>query len=267
MNCPYCRAFNPADEHRCQRCGRRLDETASPYRTAYTRSATAHALDSMVEEPVTAEHTGRHRGPMQPSLFSTRVVSFEEYSPESVEKQHRPTKSGSRSRAKKPIPGQESFHFDTVITPAQPVMKSPEPMIACDARVAHPVHRCLAAAYDLSVVIVAVALFLLVFRLAGGELLLTLHTLPFTVCVASVFYLMYELLWCFADADTAGMRWAHEKLVNFDGRQPTREQRFVRAAFGCLSLLAAGLGILWSFVDEESLTWHDHVSKTFPTPF
>jgi hypothetical protein len=23
--------------------------------------------------------------------------------------------------------------------------------------------------------------------------------------------------------------------------------------------------LVWALVDEESLTWHDHISKTFPT--
>jgi hypothetical protein len=27
------------------------------------------------------------------------------------------------------------------------------------------------------------------------------------------------------------------------------------------------LGMLWALVDEEALTWHDHMSKTFPTPY
>ena len=47
---------------------------------------------------------------------------------------------------------------------------------------------------------------------------------------------------------------------------PTRTQRFYRTASGFLSLLAAGVGLLWGLVDEETLTWHDHISKTFPTP-
>jgi hypothetical protein len=37
-------------------------------------------------------------------------------------------------------------------------------------------------------------------------------------------------------------------------------------ASGFLSLAAGGLGLLWALVDEETLTWHDHISKTFPTP-
>jgi hypothetical protein len=54
--------------------------------------------------------------------------------------------------------------------------------------------------------------------------------------------------------------------VNFDGQTPTRAQRFYRTASGFLSLMAGGIGLLWGLVDEETLTWHDHISKTFPTP-
>jgi hypothetical protein len=54
--------------------------------------------------------------------------------------------------------------------------------------------------------------------------------------------------------------------VDFDGRRPDREQRGVRQVAGLLSLLSAGLGLVWALVDEEKLTWHDHISKTFPTP-
>ena len=43
--------------------------------------------------------------------------------------------------------------------------------------------------------------------------------------------------------------------------------RLFRVGAAGLSVLAAGLGILWALVDEESLTWHDHISKTYPTPF
>jgi uncharacterized RDD family membrane protein YckC len=57
------------------------------------------------------------------------------------------------------------------------------------------------------------------------------------------------------------------RLLNFDGRPPTREQRMLRLGASFLSVLSAGLGLLWALVDEESLTWHDHISQTFPTPY
>ena len=59
------------------------------------------------------------------------------------------------------------------------------------------------------------------------------------------------------------MRWSSVKVLNFDGQRPTREQRLTRLFAGALSFLAAGLGLVWALADEESLTWHDHISKTF----
>jgi uncharacterized RDD family membrane protein YckC len=201
----------------------------------------------------------------QPPLFQTRVVSFEAFSPESVEP---PTKrrSASRPKKKRAVPGQGRFEFDTVIS--QPVIAASavEPVIFCDSPVALQVHRLIAAAFDLSMIFIAVGLFLLIFYVAGGQIVLNKQTIPLCVGIASVFYLFYETLWCLADGDTAGMRLARLRLVNFDGRTPDREQRLYRMAAGFLSVLSLGLGVLWSLVDEEALTWHDHMSKTFPTP-
>ena len=38
-----------------------------------------------------------------------------------------------------------------------------------------------------------------------------------------------------------------------------------RMAGGLLSVISVGLGLLWAVFDEDRLTWHDHVSRTFPT--
>jgi uncharacterized RDD family membrane protein YckC len=62
------------------------------------------------------------------------------------------------------------------------------------------------------------------------------------------------------------MRFAGLHLVDFDGRAPSREQRLLRQLVTLLSTLSAGLGLIWALVDEENLTWHDHISKTFPSP-
>jgi uncharacterized RDD family membrane protein YckC len=276
MNCPYCQASNVAGEHRCQRCGRRVDSASNPnLRQAYGRTATARALQYESQEktePLVEPPPGAKRSaPFQPSLFQNRVVSFESFAPESVEtKKSSRTSSSSKPRRKPVHPGQESFQFEareTVITQAAPPPRAAEPMIVCGVRAAVPTHRLLATAIDLSIVTIAVGLFLTVFYFAGGPLAFNGHTAPLCVGIAAVFYLLYELLWCMAETDSAGMRWARLKLVDFDGGSPLREQRLFRIAAGGLSVLAAGLGILWALVDEESLTWHDHISKTVPTPF
>ena len=270
MNCPYCQASNVAGEHRCQRCARRLDSTNAPSGQAYGREATARALQVEAQEKPEAAQLKRS-APFQSALFQTRVVSFESFAPEAVETRPRTrSTTATRPRHKRTLPGQESFQFETyetVITQAAPAPRSAEPTIGCGARAAMPIHRLMAAAFDLSMVIIAVALFLLVFYLAGGRLVLNVHTAPLCAGMAAVFYLLYELLWCLADTDSAGMRWARLKLVDFEGGAPVRDQRLFRVGAAGLSVLAAGLGILWALVDEESLTWHDHISKTYPTPF
>jgi uncharacterized RDD family membrane protein YckC len=55
------------------------------------------------------------------------------------------------------------------------------------------------------------------------------------------------------------------RFINFDGSPIDRRERAIRFAAACLSFFSAGLGVLWSLADEEGLTWHDHMSKTFPT--
>jgi len=131
--------------------------------------------------------------------------------------------------------------------------------------VAVPLQRFLAAAVDTSLVLVAVGVFLTIFYLAGGEMVLNRQTLPFLGGVAAVIGLFYRALWCLGNGDSPGMRFAGLRLVDFDGRRPNRDQRITRQVAGLLSLLSAGLGLVWALVDEESLTWHDHISKTFPT--
>src|SRR5262249_1066141 len=138
--------------------------------------------------------------------------------------------------------------------------------IYCDAPVAMPAHRMIAAAVDLSAILLGLGLFLGVFYLASGQILLNRQTTPFFVGVAVVIGLFYRFLWCVANGEPPGMRFAGLCLVDFDGRKPNREQRSIRQVAALLSVLSAGLGLVWALVDEENLTWHDHISKTFPTP-
>jgi len=77
---------------------------------------------------------------------------------------------------------------------------------------------------------------------------------------------LYKLLWCFGNGDTVGAAWRSLRLLDFDGRPATREQRIRRLAAEMLGTAALGLGILWALGDREKLTWHDHISRTFLSP-
>lgn len=160
---------------------------------------------------------------------------------------------------------QQDFEFADVAADELPLDMQVE-VIYCDAPVALPAHRMIAALVDLSVVLIALGVFLGIFFLSGGEMVLTRQTIPFVAGAAAVIALFYRFLWCLANGDTPGMRFAGLRLVDFDGRSPDRRQRGMRQVASVLSVLSAGLGLVWALVDEENLTWHDHISKTFPTP-
>jgi len=140
-----------------------------------------------------------------------------------------------------------------------------EGVIYCDARVASLEHRSLAAFVDFTVVAFALGAFVGTLYGFGGEVLFSRQSAPGYIVVAAIMVFLYRLLWCLGNGDSPGMRAMQLRLVDLDGRRPDRRQRFLRLFSGWLSVLTAGLGLFWALADEESLTWHDHISRTFPT--
>jgi len=272
ITCGYCRATNSEDDQRCQRCGRRLhlnppQVIGGTY--GVTTAATARALrpvnpDPEIAPPVSQPHETPRRAVYQRSLFgpTSQVVPFETIAPH-IERP-RARRDAPKPRARGPIPGQQALDF---MEPAQPLNNEVETRIYCEAPVAIVAHRIMAAAVDLAVIAIAVGAYAGVVQMMCGQIQLTKQTVPLYLGIAAVFALLYKLLWAFAGKDSPGMSFAHLRMVNFDGGRPNREQRVRRIAAGCLSIMAAGLGLMWALVDEESLTWHDRISKTFPTPW
>ena len=276
MQCVYCQAWNEQDERRCVRCGRRLHAAAPrPAPDSYPlTSAAAPALEAL---------PGGQRQPAgprpdvgyQPSLFrdalgGPKVIPIPTLMPAKSPPEARraqPRTAGPRTNwgARRGADSQQSLDFRGAAG-SSPLGIEVEAVIYCDAPVALPVHRLMAAAVDGSMILMAMALFTAIFYLSGGHIVVSRQTAPLLAGVVAAVALFYRLLWCLADGDTPGMRFAGLRLVNFDGRRPDRDQRGVRQAAYLLSLLSAGLGLVWALVDEENLAWHDHISKTFPTP-
>jgi len=272
MECRYCQTSNSADEHRCRKCGRRLRNM--PGYTGSSAAAPALSYDAHPLAPVSrtvlaepAAECARKPITYQPSLFSSRelprVVAFESIAPGVVESPRRRTPATpARQRPRKVIAGQQNLEF----APATRSSRIQDGAIYCDAPVAVGSLRALAGALDAALVTAGLVLLCVVLQVAGCPVVWNLRNAPVYLVAAAGVMIFYRLLWCYANGDSPGMRWAHLSLINFDGQRPSRRQRFVRTASGFLSLAAAGLGLLWALVDEETLTWHDHISKTFPTP-
>jgi len=54
-------------------------------------------------------------------------------------------------------------------------------------------------------------------------------------------------------------------VASFSGENPTSRQYFVRALGYILSAGTLFLGFLWAIWDEDALTWHDRLSRTYLT--
>ena len=204
----------------------------------------------------------------QPLLFEEtlpgpKVVPIPTLAPRHspVRGQRNVTRSSAGRSSRRGSDQQQALDFD-----GGPLDMQVEAVIYCDAPVALPLHRFIAAAMDASMILIALGLFLSVFLLAGGQLVLNKHVVPVFAVAIGLMWGLYHAFWCFADGDTPGMRFAGLRVTNFDGRPADRRQRYVRQFAHVLSVLSAGVGLFWAFVDEENLTWHDHISKTFPTP-
>jgi hypothetical protein len=104
-------------------------------------------------------------------------------------------------------------------------------------------------------------------RLLGGEWQfgsgrMVLELLACSLAAIAVFY---GSIWVIAGRETAGMKWSDLQLVTFDGFPLDGSHRAARSFATVMSFCSGGLGLLWALADAESLTWHDQISRTFPT--
>jgi uncharacterized RDD family membrane protein YckC len=275
MTCSYCGSRNDELDQRCRRCGRKPGDTLnSDFMVHRTTGALATKLRPavMVEDPPSTTRTANLAGAVQGSLFSQNVVTMPNRTAPRAPRARTAqpaTVTGTKPQARRThrpaAEGQGEFEFlAPVPNKAKTLGTTVDAVIYCEAPVATPVHRALAAAIDLTMILVAYGLFLLTFVVCGGDIVVSRPNLIIFGCALGLIAATYGLFWTVAGTETAGMRWTHLRLITFDGFSPDRWQRAARLAGTCLSLFSV-LGILWSMADEEGLGWQDHISRTFPT--
>ncbi len=275
MNCKYCSASNMADDHRCGRCGRKLlvtvpslssPQSHRPFALAYQREVELESSSVAVEAPPERKPAPpRH----QPALFTSpeqsRVVPI--FGPQIVSKPVAPPKQPSRRRTDSPeivrsTQQQLSFGHAQARRPMEV-----ESEIYCSAPVASTQHRVVSAFIDCGVIAIATTMIAAIFFIwTGASIELDPVSLSIAGGMVAMVAIFYQILWVLGNGETSGMRMTQLTLVNFDGRRPGRRQRFARTTSAWLSFAPGALGLFWALVDEEHLTWHDQISKTFPTP-
>jgi len=280
MNCRYCGFLNSEDEHRCTRCGRRLRDNFPPFQ----RGAAVP-----VPKPVTKGQTFQQVArfprallPVQQALFgppqalTAKVISFDSIRPGSLQAPYPKTQTPRygaecKSRARVPRkehtgPHQSALDFLPPVDPPRRLKTSSvEATINCDAPVAPRSMRFMAVVLDSIIVgtafaVLPIFLYLRTGSVPGDRMALLIYAAAF-----GLMFLFYKVLGCFGSRETLGPQWMGLQILHFDGRPPGRRQRLLRLAACCLSIPPAAAGLLWALADEERLTWHDHMSKTFTT--
>ena len=82
----------------------------------------------------------------------------------------------------------------------------------------------------------------------------------FTFAIAA---LMYQLLFFSLNEATPGMRYARIGLCTFAEMNPTRRQMRRRVLAQVLAVCPLGLGVLWAWMDDDRLAWHDRISRMY----
>jgi uncharacterized RDD family membrane protein YckC len=137
--------------------------------------------------------------------------------------------------------------------------------VSDDARVARPAMRLQAALLDAAFVAAGMTVAALVFYVAGGRFQwsgkVAAPYLGACLALAAFYHLFFAVL----GRESAGMRCMGLRSLTFDGNPPGWRRLTLRFVLFCLGIGAVGVGLLWALVDDEALTMHDHMSKTFPT--
>jgi uncharacterized RDD family membrane protein YckC len=276
MRCKYCGFTNGDDDHRCLRCGRRVGTAISA--PASTSGANALAVAPAFEANETQDFLPiADPVPAQATLFrssGSNVIPFDQLQRQATGKLQnlpapppaKPRTAATEKREAPPVQHEQTKIDFLAAAPPQRVLKTDVPaQIYCNRPVATPTHRFVAGAMDTAMVLLAFGLFVAICELTGtgfgaGKLFWIMMGASFTLIAA-----FYGLVFAVTGHETAGMHWTDLQLITFDGFPVDGRSRAARVASTWLSFCSAGLGLVWALADEETLTWQDHISKTFPT--
>ncbi|HEY1424907.1 MAG TPA: RDD family protein [Candidatus Acidoferrum sp.] len=123
--------------------------------------------------------------------------------------------------------------------------------------------RRLAGLIDAACLLFACGGFLALFGSLGGHFAFSKLSAAVYAASFTIVYLQYFALFTVFGGTTPGMMLRGLRVVDFSGEEPSPRQFLLRAAGYMLSAGTFFLGFLWSQWDEDELTWHDRISRTY----
>lgn len=147
------------------------------------------------------------------------------------------------------------------------ILQPEEPATASELelplQVAPLTQRLLAAGVDGLLVAAATLMFALIADKVAPLLPSARVVLGLGVALPAVLWAVFQYAFLAYTGSTPGMRFAGLHLTDFDGSVPGRSTRRWRALAMALSAVSLGLGFLWCLLDEDTLCWHDRITRTY----
>jgi uncharacterized RDD family membrane protein YckC len=107
--------------------------------------------------------------------------------------------------------------------------------------------------------------FLALFGSLGGQFTLSKLSAAVYVATFAIVYMQYFALFTIFGGTTPGMMFRGLQLTSFSGETPTPRQMLLRSLGYLISAGTLFMGFLWACWDEDMLTWHDRLSRTYLT--
>ena len=123
--------------------------------------------------------------------------------------------------------------------------------------------RRLAGLIDAACLVFACGGFLALFGSLGGHFAFSKLNAAVYATAFAIVYLQYFALFTVFGGTTPGMMLRGLRVVDFSGEEPSPRQLLLRAAGYMLSAGTFFLGFIWVQWDEDELTWHDRISRTY----
>jgi uncharacterized RDD family membrane protein YckC len=123
-------------------------------------------------------------------------------------------------------------------------------------------HRVFALLIDMMMVLLGSAVFAITLIMFGRGIPQSRLALLSALLVGGSLWLIYQYVFMIYAPATPGMQLAELELCTFTGEPVPLPLRRWRVLAGMLSACAVGLGFLWAFVDEDTLSWHDRITQT-----
>lgn len=153
-----------------------------------------------------------------------------------------------------------------LIEPVREPEPERQPGIDMPLQTARLSRRVFAGAVDGLLVTGATAIFGYMFLRFNPSLPQVRVTVGVATALTVTLWFAYQSAFLICCGTTPGLRVTCLKISRFDGGPVSRNLRRWRIVASALSFVSLGLGYVWSFLDEDQLSWHDRITKTHLAP-